>query len=135
MLVQFISPLYAIYCQAIGEGQKRWNHSHQWRRCFPILAAYVGDYPKQILISLIKKGECPICPAPCDEIRNWESVLELWDTDKVIAALNSINKGASEFMKACASAGIKPVQCVFWKNLPFIDIYCSITPDILHQLY
>jgi hypothetical protein len=61
--------------------------------------------------------------------------LELWDTNKVIAALNSIDKGASKFMKACASAGIKPVQCVFWKNLPFIDIYCSIMPDILHQLY
>jgi hypothetical protein len=105
------------------------------RRCFPILAAYVGDYPEQILVGLIKKGECPICPAPRDEIGNRESVLELRDTEKVIAALNSIDKGASEFMKACASAGIKPVQCVFWKNLPFIDIYHSITPDILHQLY
>ena len=33
------------------------------------------------------------------------------------------------------NAGIKSVQCVFWKNLPYIDIYRSITPDILHQLY
>ena len=50
-------------------------------------------------------------------------------------ALNAIDKGAAEFTKACANAGIKPVQCIFWKNLPYIDIYCSITPDILHQLY
>jgi len=105
------------------------------RRCFPILAAYVGDYPEQTLVGLTKKGECPICPAPRNEIGNQESILEPWNTDEVIQALNSIDKGAAEFTKACASAGIKPVQCVFWKNLPFVDIYRSITPDILHQLY
>jgi Plavaka transposase len=85
------------------------------RQCFPILAAYVGDYYEQILVGLIIKGECPICPAPCDKIGNRESVmvLEPRNTDKVIAALNFIDKGASEFTKACASAGIKPVQCIF----------------------
>lgn len=105
------------------------------RQCFPIIAVYVGNYPEQILVGLIKKGECPICPAPHNEIGNWESVLKPQDTDKVTEALNSIDKGASKFAKACMSAGIKPIQCVFWKNLPFINIYCSITPDILHQLY
>jgi len=46
------------------------------RRCFPILAAYVGDYPEQILVSLVKTGTRPICPAPRNEIGNWESILE-----------------------------------------------------------
>ena len=50
-------------------------------------------------------------------------------------ALNAIDKGAAEFTKACANAGIKPVQCIFWKNLPYVDIYRSITPNILYQLY
>ncbi|KDR67060.1 hypothetical protein GALMADRAFT_80270 [Galerina marginata CBS 339.88] len=105
------------------------------RRCFPILAAYVGDYPEQILVGLVKKGKCPICPAHRDEIGNWDSILEPRNVNQVIEALNSIDKGAAKFTKACASAGIKPVQCVFWKALPYIDIYRSITPDILHQLY
>ena len=105
------------------------------RRCFPILAAYIGDYPEQILVALVKSGTCPICPAPRDEIGNWDSILEPRNTEEIIDALNSIDKGAAEFTKACAEAGIKPVQCVFWKDLPFIDIYSSITPDILHQLY
>ena len=105
------------------------------RRCFPILAAYVGDYPEQVLVSLVKTGNCPICPAPRDDIGEWESNLEPHDTQKIIDALNAIDKGAAEFTKACADAGIKPVQCVFWKNLPFVDIYRLITPDILHQLY
>ncbi|KAF8810553.1 hypothetical protein BYT27DRAFT_7016097, partial [Phlegmacium glaucopus] len=105
------------------------------RRCFPILAAYVGDYPEQILVSLVKTGTCPICPALRNDIGNWDSVLEPRDAQKITEALNAIDKGAAEFTKACANAGIKPVQCVFWKNLPYVDIYRSITPDILHQLF
>ena len=105
------------------------------RRCYPILAAYIGDYPEQILVALTKSGTCPICPAPRDDIGNWDSILEPRNTKEIIDALNSIDKGAAEFTKACSDAGIKPVQCVFWKDLPFIDIYSSITPDILHQLY
>ena len=79
------------------------------RRCFPILAAYVGDYPEQVLVSLVKTGTCPIYPAPHDNIDDWESNLEPHDTQKIIKALNAIDKGAAEFTKACANAGIKPV--------------------------
>jgi hypothetical protein len=35
----------------------------------------------------------------------------------------------------CSNAGIKPVVSPFWRDLPFVNIYQSITPDILHQLY
>ena len=105
------------------------------RRCYPILAAYIGDYLEQFLVSLVKSGNCPICPAPRDDIGNWDSILEPRNTKDIIDALNSINKGAAEFTESCADACIKPVQCVFWKDLPFIEIYSSITPDILHQLY
>ena len=126
-----VKPLESARCHEIllvsGDGSVR--------RCFPILAAYVGDYPEQVLVSLVKTSNCPICPAPCDEIDKWESNLEPRDTQKIIDALNSIDKGAAKFTKVCAEAGIKLVQCVFWKNLPFVHIYHSITPDILHQLY
>ena len=105
------------------------------RKIFPILATYVGDYPEQVMVSLVKTGNCPICPALCNKIDNWESNLKPHDTHKIIEMFNTIDKGAAEFTKACADAGIKPVQCMFWKNLPFVSIYHSITPDILHQLY
>ncbi|KAJ7161604.1 hypothetical protein C8R46DRAFT_1037805 [Mycena filopes] len=41
----------------------------------------------------------------------------------------------AEFVKKCKAAGIKPVIHPFWEGLPFVDIYESITPDVLHQLY
>ena len=110
-----------------GDGAVRW--------CYPILAAYVGDYPEQLLVSIVKSGNCPICRAPRDDIENWDNILEPRDTGGIITALNSVSQGATEFTKACADEGVKPVQCVFWKDLPFINIYSSIVPDILHQLF
>ena len=89
------------------------------RKCFPILATYVGDYLEKVMVSLVKTGNCPICPALHDEIDKWKSNIEPHDTHKIIEVLNAIDKGAAEFTKACADAEIKPVQCVFWKNLPF----------------
>lgn len=34
------------------------------RRCFPIFATYVGDYPEQVLVTLVKSGTCPVCNEP-----------------------------------------------------------------------
>lgn len=33
------------------------------RYCHPIFAAYIGDYPEQVLVTLVKSGLCPVCPA------------------------------------------------------------------------
>jgi hypothetical protein len=38
------------------------------------------------------------------------------------------------FHAACRANGIKPVFHPFWEFLPLVNIYISITPDVLHQL-
>ncbi|KAF8952951.1 hypothetical protein BDZ97DRAFT_1992200 [Flammula alnicola] len=110
-----------------GDGAVRDGH--------PIFASYVGDYPEQILVTCVKTGECPTCPVPRDELGDPDGVSAPRELDDILDALDTIDQGATAFTRACKEAGIKPIQQPFWKNLPFVNIYRSITPDILHQLY
>jgi len=105
------------------------------RDCHPILAAYSGDYPEQILVTCTKTGDCPTCPAPRDEMGNPESATNPRELNPVLDALDTIADGPAAFSRACQEVGIKPIQQPFWQCLPFVNIFRSITPDILHQLY
>lgn len=107
------------------------------QRGFPVLAAYVGDYPEQVLVALVKTGECPICSIPHAGMGDMDhcSTYPPRDIRPIHGALHSIDSGTQAFTNACVNAGIKPVQNPFWQNLPYVNIYDSITPDILHQLY
>ncbi|KAJ3525552.1 hypothetical protein NMY22_g10528 [Coprinellus aureogranulatus] len=105
------------------------------RRGFPILAAYVADYPEQVLVTGIKSGDCPRCPALKDTLGELWSALPVRDIGPILDALDTIDEGPTAFAQACAEAGIKPIQAPFWQDLPFVNIFQSITPDILHQLY
>jgi len=102
------------------------------RRCHPILAIFVGDYPEQCLVTCSK--HCPICPIPKDELGE-DYCLPVRDLGPILEALHSLRNGPAAYTKACGAAGIKPVIKPFWANLPYIHIFRSITPDILHQLY
>lgn len=105
------------------------------RRCHPVFAAFVGDYPEQVLVTCLKNGDCPTCPTSRDElgtgtvrgIRNIRPFLEIFNT--------LMEDNPVEFAKACVDAGIKPIYRPFWHGLPYVNIFQSITPDVLHQLY
>ncbi|KAH9033542.1 hypothetical protein EDB85DRAFT_1890215 [Lactarius pseudohatsudake] len=38
------------------------------------------------------------------------------------------------FHAACREVGLKPIFHPFWESLPLVNIFVSITPDILHQM-
>jgi hypothetical protein len=59
----------------------------------------------------------------------------LRDLDQILEALDSFEEDPGNFLQTCAEAGVKPVVDPFWKDLPYVHIYRSITPDTLHQLY
>ncbi|KAI0356053.1 hypothetical protein OH77DRAFT_1503949 [Trametes cingulata] len=105
------------------------------RRGHPIFAVHIGDYLEQVLVTGCKMGECPKCPIPSGEIGEaTDCDRPLRDFNKVLAALKTVNQGPRAFSRACKEAGIKRIQQPYWADLPFVNIYCSITPDVLHQL-
>ena len=108
-------------------------------RVHPILAAFIGDYPEQLLVMLGLNGDCPQFQKDCNNLREYDNDTEInasmQDLDEILDALHTFDMDTSQFLQACASICIKPTPCPFWLNLPFLNIYCSITPNILHQMY
>ncbi|KAH9830938.1 uncharacterized protein C8Q71DRAFT_883208 [Rhodofomes roseus] len=88
------------------------------RRCHPILAVYVGDYPEQ---------------CPHDELGTYPCESAFRDVNEALDALDLF--GTADYNRACEAAGIKPIQHPFWEHLPYVNIFQSITPDVLHQLH
>ncbi|KAJ6450612.1 hypothetical protein C8R45DRAFT_1057188 [Mycena sanguinolenta] len=105
------------------------------RRGHPIFATFVGDYPEQVLVAAVKTGECPTCEVPRNELGDGDSNYSLRNLGRVLDALDQLDNGSTAYARACKDAGIKPVYHPFWEGLPYTNIFRSISPDILHQLY
>ncbi|KAI0069476.1 hypothetical protein K474DRAFT_1687719 [Panus rudis PR-1116 ss-1] len=104
-------------------------------RCHPIFAAYVGDYLEQLLVAGVKYGECPICEVPRDKLGDSTTQYPFRDLEAVLEILAIADDRPADYLQACKHAGIRPIYRPFWDDLPYSDIFLSITPDILHQLY
>ncbi|KAG1849692.1 hypothetical protein DFJ58DRAFT_716907 [Suillus subalutaceus] len=107
------------------------------RRCHPLFACFAGDYPEQVLVTGVKTTQCPSCDVPSDELGLAAGAANYQprDLNAVLNALSALDEGGLAFVRACAEAGIKPIVHPYWEGLPFVNIFESITPDILHQLY
>ncbi|KAJ3808524.1 hypothetical protein F5876DRAFT_89978 [Lentinula aff. lateritia] len=103
------------------------------RRCHPILAAYVGDYPEQILVTTAYSGDCPCCETEKEDLGIYPCAHPSRDIGAVLEAVHTTTPDL--WVKKCLECNIKPVQRPFWEDLPYSNIFASITPDILHQLY
>ncbi|KAJ7909920.1 hypothetical protein B0H13DRAFT_2233000 [Mycena leptocephala] len=103
------------------------------RLVFPILAAYVADFPEQCLVACCKESRCPRCVVHRDD-RGENLVNTIWrDETKTLAALQDHkNRKNSPTFEA---DGIRPVYTPFWAELPHSDIFASFPPDLLHQLH
>ncbi|KAJ6611025.1 hypothetical protein B0H10DRAFT_2193152 [Mycena sp. CBHHK59/15] len=66
------------------------------RRGHPILAAYVGDYPEQVLVTCVKNMDCPQCPELAKELGNAPVEGEpetFWDLGTILDALAAFHQG------------------------------------------
>lgn len=107
------------------------------RRVYPILAAYVADYPEQCLVTCTKYGTCPKCRRKAYELQLTEKGpprKQRW-TQEVIERARSAG-GNKNVHTSCmeddvAGGNYQP----FWVGFPLVDIHRCVTPDILHQLY
>ena len=85
----------------------------------------------------VTTGQCATCPIPQDKMGEYtrNRNLGLCNLNCILEALNSFDNDWGGFLQTCTEAGIKPVVNPPQKDLPYVHTYCSITPNILHQLY
>ncbi|KAJ7060713.1 hypothetical protein C8F01DRAFT_988391, partial [Mycena amicta] len=108
------------------------------RRCHLIFATFVGDYPEQMLVTCVPNGKCGSCTAEYDTIGEYhfdDPGFPLRNLEAVLAALDLVDGDPTEYKKACKNVNIKPIYHPFWENLPYTNIFRSLSPDVLHQLY
>lgn len=104
-------------------------------RTHPVFAAFCGDYPEQILAACCITGDCPQCTIPKALLGNDTAMHARRNLSAILRALAMVDESMSAFVRACNRLRIKPVFEPFWQSLPYSNIYLSITPDLLHQLY
>ena len=104
-----------------------------WHRCHPIFAVFVGDYPEQVLVTCTFNDRCPKCLIRHEELGDY-SRFPPRDYDEALETFRLADGDVKVFNAACGEADLKPVFHPFWEKLPLVDVFLSITPDILHQL-
>ncbi|KAI0665542.1 hypothetical protein C8Q78DRAFT_1072936 [Trametes maxima] len=102
------------------------------RRVYPILAGYIADHPEQCLIACCKENRCPRCVVSRKK-RGENRTFALRDHAKTAELLRRAGQGDTP--AAYTSQGLRPVYKPFWADLPHVDVFACITPDILHQLH
>lgn len=102
------------------------------RRVYPILAAYVADFPEQCLVSCCKENRCPKCLVGANERGEvLDSVMRDPESTKNILEKRKKGQHPPEFEEN----GLRAVYKPFWADMPHADIFLAFTPDLLHQIH
>lgn len=122
------------------EGVEMASGDGEVRRVYPVLAAYVADFPEQCLVACSKGGTCPKCRCPADRLQDtpsFEARTEEWTTGVMEDAKTHVRDPTSaQYRKYCMERDVAAgAWTPFWEDMPHSDIHLAITPDVLHQLY
>ncbi|KAG6835260.1 hypothetical protein H0H93_003352, partial [Arthromyces matolae] len=125
--------------QEAGRRGEKMTCADGWiRRVFPILAAYIADFPEQCLVACCKENRCPRCEIAASDRGDW-LLHTIWrDPDETLRLLEKEKKSQLRGYKTSErfeELGLRSVFEPFWKSLPHANIFSSFTPDILHQLH
>jgi hypothetical protein len=102
------------------------------RNVFPILSAYIADYPEQCLVVCCKENSCPNCVVDPKNRGEYCTHSVLRDPVETLEVLSDKASGLTS--NNFTDQNLRLIN-PFWKDLPHCDIFSCITPDLLHQLH
>jgi hypothetical protein len=118
------------YLDITGPGLKWVSADGFQQQCYPLLAARVGDYLEQVLVSQVSYGSCQMCDIPNGEhiAHSIFRPLHISSGYYIYSELvDDINLGALHTLGVC------PIRNPFWQY-PLCNAYRLWLPDELHQL-
>ncbi|KAF8606951.1 hypothetical protein BDV93DRAFT_436496 [Ceratobasidium sp. AG-I] len=111
------------------DGVEMWCADGCLRRVYPLLAAFVGDWPEQNDMACTIRSSCPIC-LKNKHGRGDCSTAPYRGREKTLAAIDRYQTTGRT--RGLIQLGLKP-WWPWWANLPGVDFSRCITPDLLHQ--
>ncbi|KZO97289.1 hypothetical protein CALVIDRAFT_480119 [Calocera viscosa TUFC12733] len=107
------------------------------RLCFPVLGAWVADYPEQCLVTCTRFLRCPVGSINFRHM-GMERTSPVQPGPALHFEMNSATHTQRGQLRSGATVAkalsLTAVQEPFFANLPHQQIHSSIYPDILHQL-
>ncbi|KAG8700746.1 hypothetical protein FRC09_005778 [Ceratobasidium sp. 395] len=117
--------------EAGRQGVKMWCADGRLCRVYPLLAAFVGDYPEQCDMAGVVGSGCPKCLKRSTGRGNERKAgprTRLSGLEAVGHYLRTGRRGALDKLK------LKP-WWPWWANLPGVEFADCVTPDLLHQVH
>ncbi|KAG8730829.1 hypothetical protein FRC10_002340, partial [Ceratobasidium sp. 414] len=110
-----------------------WCADGHLRRVYPMVAAYLANWPEQNIQSCTSEGSCPVCKTE----RKWRGELSddpapLRDHNETLHAIKAYFNFRCK--RDLTDMGLKPVW-PWWAGLKHVNLATCLTPDLLHQLY
>jgi hypothetical protein len=109
------------------------------RNCYPLLAAYLADYPEQILVNIAAQKNSPTTIASFHDLGNNISSpprTRKWIISQLAKARQLADpKDVQAYLKVTKTLGLNGVDKPFWLDHPRYQPELCIAPDILHGLH
>lgn len=118
--------------KASKDGVEMWCADGRLRRIYPIIAAFVGDFPEQNLMACTYQSSCPVCTTKKHGRADYTQRAPARTRRGTLEALR-------EYFEHDDPGELKELSLKpwwpWWAGLPYVNLPASIAPDLLHQLY
>lgn len=109
------------------------------RCCFPRVAAYLADYPEQLLINIAAQWNSPVTTAGFAHLGNSRARprrTKQWILSRIDRACEQADPNdIAAYTAAAKEFGLNAVNEPFWRHLPGYQPELVLAPDNLHGLF
>jgi hypothetical protein len=118
--------------EASWKGVQRWCADKRLRQVYPIVAAYVADWPEQCLMTCSKESGCPVCTTNRARRGDYDNSAPMCGRRETLDALRAFHE--HDELGELRELHLKP-WWPWWADIPYVNLSACITPDLLHQLH